>query len=201
MAIDTIERIVEETGNDADFVRVPGYLHARVGQMLDPQDVASLRKDAELARSFGFEATFTEIAPYSGMPAVQFAQQAKFHPRKYLKGLLTVIQQQGGVVFENTAFESVDDGDPMTVHANGPQDPLQVSGHRDPQSLDGQERRADGGFVSNKAGAVHQLRHWGLACRSARSPRARIGTPTIRMSTCGSISTTIINTPSSVART
>jgi glycine/D-amino acid oxidase-like deaminating enzyme/nitrite reductase/ring-hydroxylating ferredoxin subunit len=119
VAIDTIERIAEETGNDADFVRAPGYLHARVGEALDPKVVESLRKDAELARSFGLEATFTEIAPYSNMPAVQFAQQAKFHPRKYLKGLLTVIQQQGGLVFENTSFESVDDGDPMTVHANG----------------------------------------------------------------------------------
>ncbi len=83
------------------------------------RDVVSLRKDAELARSFGFDATFADIAPYSNMPAVRFAQQAKFHPRKYLKGLLTVIQQQGGLVFENTAFESVDDGDPMTVHASG----------------------------------------------------------------------------------
>jgi len=50
---------------------------------------------------------------------VQFAQQAKFHPRKYLKGMLTVLQQQGGAVFENTPFESVDDGEPMTVHAGG----------------------------------------------------------------------------------
>ncbi len=119
VAIDTIERIVEETGNDAEFVRVPGYLHARIGRELDPKDVQALRKDAELARSFGFDATFTEIAPYSAMPAVQFSQQAKFHPRKYLKGLLTVIEQQGGLIFENTAFESVDDGDPMTVRANG----------------------------------------------------------------------------------
>ncbi|HEY5756429.1 MAG TPA: FAD-dependent oxidoreductase [Steroidobacter sp.] len=119
VAIDTIERIAEETGNDADFVRVPAYLHGRVGQAPDPKDVALLRKDAELAQSFSFDATFVDRAPYSNTPAVRFEQQARFHPRKYLKGLLTVIQQQGGMVFENTAFESVDDGDPMTVHASG----------------------------------------------------------------------------------
>ncbi len=119
VAIDTIERIVEETGNDAEFVRVPGYLHARIGQMPHPREIEALKKDAELAQSFGFDATYADSLPYSNMPGVQFAQQAKFHPRRYLKGLLTVIQQQGGLVFENTAFESVDAGDPMTVHANG----------------------------------------------------------------------------------
>ncbi|GFE90715.1 FAD-dependent oxidoreductase [Steroidobacter agaridevorans] len=119
VAIDTIERITEELGGDAEFVRVPGYLHARIGQPLDPKDVEGLRKDAELAQSFGIDATFADRTAYSNMPGVRFAQQAKFHPRRYLKGLLTVIQQQGGLVFENTAFESVDDGDPMTVHANG----------------------------------------------------------------------------------
>jgi glycine/D-amino acid oxidase-like deaminating enzyme/nitrite reductase/ring-hydroxylating ferredoxin subunit len=119
VAIDTIERIAEELGNDAEFVRVPGYLHARIGQAPDPKDVDSLRKDVELAQSFGFDAAFVDRAPYSSTPAARFAQQAKFHPRKYLKGLATVVQQQGGLIFENTAFESVDDGDLMTVHANG----------------------------------------------------------------------------------
>jgi glycine/D-amino acid oxidase-like deaminating enzyme/nitrite reductase/ring-hydroxylating ferredoxin subunit len=118
VAIDTIERIVEETGGDADFARVPGYLHAPIGQ--DPaHHIESLRQDADLARSLGFEATFLEHAPYARLPGVRFADQARFHPRKYLKGLLPVIQQQGGLIFENTAFESVTDGERMTVRANG----------------------------------------------------------------------------------
>jgi glycine/D-amino acid oxidase-like deaminating enzyme/nitrite reductase/ring-hydroxylating ferredoxin subunit len=119
VAIDTIERIIEETGNDAEFVRVPGYLHARIGQMPRPRDIEALQKDAELAQSFGFDATYADRTAYSNMPGVRFAQQAKFHPRRYLNGLLSVIQQQDGQVFENTTFESVDDGDPMTVQANG----------------------------------------------------------------------------------
>jgi glycine/D-amino acid oxidase-like deaminating enzyme/nitrite reductase/ring-hydroxylating ferredoxin subunit len=121
VGLDTIEGIAEEIGNDVEFVRVPGYLHTRIGQQVDPKDVETLQKDAELAQSFGFDATFADRTAYSNMPGVRFAQQAKFHPRRYLKGLLGVIQQQGGQVFENTAFESVDDGDPMTVHANGHQ--------------------------------------------------------------------------------
>jgi glycine/D-amino acid oxidase-like deaminating enzyme/nitrite reductase/ring-hydroxylating ferredoxin subunit len=119
IAIDTIERIVEECGNDAEFVRVPGYLHARIGQEPSRKDIETLRKDAELAKSFGFEATFVESTMYGGVPGVRFAQQAKFHPRKYLKGLLAEIQQRGGLVFENTTLQAVEDGDPMLVKASG----------------------------------------------------------------------------------
>ncbi|HEY0681906.1 MAG TPA: FAD-dependent oxidoreductase [Steroidobacter sp.] len=119
VAIDTIETIVETTGNDAQFVRVPGYLHTRIGAEPDRKDIDNLRKDAELAQSFGFDATFTESTPYARTPGIRFAQQAKFHPRLYLKGLLNAIANKGGQVFEHTALQSVEDGDPMIVHANG----------------------------------------------------------------------------------
>ena len=118
LAIDTIESIVEETGADTECARVPGYLHAPIGD--DPgKHVDSLRKDAELARSLGFEATFMEQVPYAGLPGVRFANQARFHPRRYLGALLPAIEQQGGLIFEHTAFEAVNDGEPMTVRANG----------------------------------------------------------------------------------
>lgn len=119
VALDTIESIVEATGNDAEFVRVPGYLHTRIGEEPDRKDIENLRKDAELAQSFGFDATFAETTPYARTPGIRFAQQAKFHPRLYLKGVLNAIVLKGGQVFENTALQSVDDGDPLTVHANG----------------------------------------------------------------------------------
>lgn len=119
VAIDIIEDIAERTGNDAEFVRVPGYLHARIGQAPGDKEVETLRQDAELARCYGLDATFIDSTPYAGMPGIRFAEQAKFHPRRYLKGLLNVIRRQGGLVFENTALESVDDGEPMTVRANG----------------------------------------------------------------------------------
>lgn len=118
-AIDTIEAIAEETGNDVQFVRVPGYLHAPIMRELGRKDIESLHKDAELARSLGFDATLVDQCPFGGVPAVRFSEQAKFHPRLYLKGLLAVIEQQQGLIFENTAFESIEDGERMTAHANG----------------------------------------------------------------------------------
>ena len=99
-------------------MRVPGYLHARIGQEPSRKEIEALRKDAELAQSFGFDASFVTSTSHGGMPGVRFAQQAKFHPRKYLDCLLAEIQQRGGRVFENTPMQSVEDGDPMLVHAN-----------------------------------------------------------------------------------
>jgi glycine/D-amino acid oxidase-like deaminating enzyme/nitrite reductase/ring-hydroxylating ferredoxin subunit len=123
-AIDAIESIVEETGNAAEFVRVPGYFHSPVRQQPSAKDLDMLRKNAQLAASLGFDASFFDSIPYGGVPGVMFSNQAKFHPRRYFRGLLDVIQQQQGLIFENTAYESVDDGEPvtkgaMTVHANG----------------------------------------------------------------------------------
>lgn len=119
VAIDTIERIVEETGDDAEFIRVPGYLHTRIGSKPSRKEIDSLRKGAELAESFGFDAAFVESTPYGGVPGVRFAEQAKFHPRRYLKGLLGEIEQRQGAIFEQTALQAVEAGDPMIVHANG----------------------------------------------------------------------------------
>jgi glycine/D-amino acid oxidase-like deaminating enzyme/nitrite reductase/ring-hydroxylating ferredoxin subunit len=119
VAIDTIERIVEECGNDAEFVRVPGFLHTRIGTEPSRKEIENLRKDAQLAESFGFDAQFVERTRHGGVPGVRFAQQAKFHPRRYLKGLLARIEQRRGAIFEHTAMQSVEDGDPTVVQANG----------------------------------------------------------------------------------
>src|SRR5690349_4694198 len=98
-AIDTIEAIVEATGNDAEFVRVPGYLHVPIGQEPSRKDVDLLRRDAELAAKFGFDVTFVDSMPFGDVPAVRFAEQAKFHPRRYLKGLLADLHRRSGLIF------------------------------------------------------------------------------------------------------
>jgi glycine/D-amino acid oxidase-like deaminating enzyme/nitrite reductase/ring-hydroxylating ferredoxin subunit len=117
LAIDTIEEICKASGADAQFVRVPGYLHAPVGG--DPaKHVSGLRRDAELAGEYGFDATFMNTLEPVQQPAVRFGRQAKFHPRRYLRALLPHIEQRGGRIFENTTFEGVSD-DAMTARVNG----------------------------------------------------------------------------------
>src|SRR5262249_8748777 len=93
-AIDQIHQLVTSEKIDCDFQWVPGYLHQALGESGD-QDRDLLRKDAELAKELGFRAEFVENVPYARRAGVRFADQAKFHPRKYLAGLLKSLPGDG----------------------------------------------------------------------------------------------------------
>jgi glycine/D-amino acid oxidase-like deaminating enzyme/nitrite reductase/ring-hydroxylating ferredoxin subunit len=108
VAMDQIESLVRLRGIQCDFEWVPGYLHQSPFGGGD-KDVDSLHKDAELARELGFEAQFVEQVPYANRPGVQFRNQAKFHPRKYLAGLLEVLRAGGVQVFEHSEVSAVED--------------------------------------------------------------------------------------------
>jgi len=115
-ALDQIYQIVQERKMDCNFRWVPGFLHASLEG--DPADDAkSLLEDAQLAADIGFTAEYVEQAPYAGRPGVRFAQQATFHPLKYLGPLLQSIPGGGSHVFENTEASHID-SEPLTVHAD-----------------------------------------------------------------------------------
>jgi glycine/D-amino acid oxidase-like deaminating enzyme/nitrite reductase/ring-hydroxylating ferredoxin subunit len=115
-AIDQIETTVREEEIACEFTRVPGYLHAPPES--GETERASLREDAELATQFGFDAAFLPTVPVMNQPGVRFPNQAKFHPRKYLAGLLPRIPGAGSHVFEQTEAMEFHDH-PLRVVANG----------------------------------------------------------------------------------
>jgi glycine/D-amino acid oxidase-like deaminating enzyme/nitrite reductase/ring-hydroxylating ferredoxin subunit len=94
---------------------VPGYLHAPLEKGEDESD--SLREDARLANDLGFDARFLDEVPFLRTPGVVFANQAKFHPVKYLRSLLLTLRARGVDVFENTEANSIE-VDPVRVKAN-----------------------------------------------------------------------------------
>lgn len=104
-AIDEIERIVEEEGSDCEFTRVPAYLHVPVDGS-SKKEASSLKKEADLAAKLGFDAVYLNSAPYFNLPAARFANQAKFHPRKYLRSLVEKISGSGSHVFEKSAAKA-----------------------------------------------------------------------------------------------
>ncbi len=101
-AIDEIERIVQEEEIQCEFTRAPGYLHACVNGFSEVE-ISSLEKEARLAAKLGFDATYLERVPYFSVPGVHFPNQAKFHPRKYLRSLVMKIPGNGSHVFEKSA--------------------------------------------------------------------------------------------------
>lgn len=115
-AIDQIVANIQNEDIDCDFRWVPGYLFAAIEGKL--MDITSLKKDAALAREFGFSAEFMDAVPYLAPPGVKIGHQAKFHPLKYLRGLLEKIPGQGSHVFEHTEVGEFCEK-PMVISANG----------------------------------------------------------------------------------
>ncbi len=119
-AIDTIDRIVWREQIKCQFDWVPGYLFNPTTETSgdgnpDEAEPLDLRKEAELANSLGFDAEFLDSIPLFNRPGVMFENQAKFHPRKYLLGLLRLLSSgRGCQVFEQTEIEELE-GAPTTA--------------------------------------------------------------------------------------
>ncbi len=116
-AIDTIESIATRVAADCEFKRVPGYLHVATHESTK-RELDRLGKDCALANELGFSAALADAVPYFEVPGICFENQAKFHPRKYLKSLIEEIDKLGGRIFENTNYEEVIEK-PLAVRANG----------------------------------------------------------------------------------
>lgn len=116
-AIARIDDIVRQHEIDCGFDWVEGYLHLPQGET-GAQDVASLKRDAELAAELGFDATFVDQTPLVGTPGVRIDGQARVHPRRYLAGLAKAIVATGGRIHEHTEADGFSDH-PLSVTANG----------------------------------------------------------------------------------
>lgn len=100
-ALRQIRALVDEEQIACDFATVPGYLHCP-WQETSPHEVARLREDAELAAELDFEATYLDSVPLVKRPGIRFANQAMFHPLRYLAALAKRIEGHGSHVFENS---------------------------------------------------------------------------------------------------
>jgi glycine/D-amino acid oxidase-like deaminating enzyme/nitrite reductase/ring-hydroxylating ferredoxin subunit len=117
-AIAQIETIVREHEIDCGFEWVPGYLHTdALGEPTD-READDLRREAEIATSLGFDARFLPKVPLMDRPGVEFAGQARVHPRKYLAALARAVEGDRSFIFEHSAAEEVRDS-PLSVVAGG----------------------------------------------------------------------------------
>jgi glycine/D-amino acid oxidase-like deaminating enzyme len=110
-----ITRNIRAEEIECDFKWVPGYLHAPLYEDAT-EERDSLQEDADLAAEFGFHAEFVDSVPGLKVPGVRFMHQAKFHPLKYLRGLLTALRAGDCQMFEETEVERVET-EPLSVKA------------------------------------------------------------------------------------
>ncbi|HEU4828574.1 MAG TPA: FAD-dependent oxidoreductase [Gemmatimonadales bacterium] len=94
-AVDRIEEIVRGEGIDCDFERLPGYWFAE-----DADGKKELAEERDAARRAG--AGDVELidripgVPFETAVALRFANQATFHPLKYVSALARAIVRDGG---------------------------------------------------------------------------------------------------------
>jgi glycine/D-amino acid oxidase-like deaminating enzyme/nitrite reductase/ring-hydroxylating ferredoxin subunit len=111
-----VARLVRELRIECDFRRKPNYTYAT-----SPAGLRDVEREVEAARSAGLPVTFTDNLdlPYPISGAVGLAEQAEFHPHKYVLGLAAEVAGDGSQVFEHTRVLAVDQGPPARVMANG----------------------------------------------------------------------------------
>lgn len=116
-AISQIDSSVREHEIDCAFEWVDAYLHAPPGQVKRGVS-ARFEEEVTLATDLGFDATFVPDVPLVAGPGICFDGQARFHPRKYLAGLVRAISDAGGHIYEHSTADEFST-DPLGVKVNG----------------------------------------------------------------------------------
>lgn len=99
-AIQNIQDIIEENHISCDFEKTDAYVYTN-----DPSQVEKIKQEVDCMHQLNFPAEFhKEIPlPVSGiLGAIRFPNQAKFHVRKYLEGLVSACLQNGVSFYEHT---------------------------------------------------------------------------------------------------
>jgi len=107
-AIAEMEQIIEEEKIECDFVHVPAYVYA-----VTDSELEKVQKEIAVCQKLNLPVSFVEkIAdmPFPIKGAIEFADQAYFHPRKYLLALAEQIQVKGGKIFEQTRALNIKTG-------------------------------------------------------------------------------------------
>jgi glycine/D-amino acid oxidase-like deaminating enzyme/nitrite reductase/ring-hydroxylating ferredoxin subunit len=107
-AIDRIEEIQRSEGIDCDFRRLDGFLLAAPGT--DPK---LLERELDACHQVGFRGVaWADSAPVASIGTgrcLRFPGQARFHPLKYLDGLVRCIRRDGGRLFADTPVVTVEE--------------------------------------------------------------------------------------------
>ena len=112
-AIARVEAIVQRENIDCDFRRVDGYLFLHEGG-----DVSELDKELEAAKRAGMKVEKLDRAPVNGFQSgvcLRFADQATFHPLRFINALADAVRRDGGRIFTGTRVTSAEGGKRVTV--------------------------------------------------------------------------------------
>lgn len=111
-AIEELEAIGRKHDLDGDFRRVDGVIYVE-----EETSISKLEKEAEAYQTLGIDGTLLKKGldlPFETSAELVMRNQAEFHPLKYLKGILEVLDEKGVTIYEHTRGKSLD-GDMLTT--------------------------------------------------------------------------------------
>ncbi|MEK3687681.1 FAD-dependent oxidoreductase [Paenibacillus sp. FSL R10-2736] len=118
-ALEWMIATAEELGLSCGLTREPAYLYADMG---DEKTLKQLAAEFEAYSKLGLPGEWLDQVslPLRAGGAIKLPGQARFHPLEYLKGLLQVVLDKGGTVYEHTMIgEKVDTDGHLTLYTEG----------------------------------------------------------------------------------
>ena len=103
---DAVEWVASQ-GIDCDLRPAANYIYTDI-----PEDVESLRDEATAARAAGLPASFVTESPLPVpvLGAVRLDEQAQFHPRRFIAGMVDRLTADGVRIIEGTRVTGVHEG-------------------------------------------------------------------------------------------
>lgn len=114
-SLEKMAEIIEGEDIDCDFHRLPIYIYSESYENLD-----IIKDEFEAAKSLGLPVSYTEDIPlpFKTGPGIKYNNQAQFHPRKYLLGLINDLNSDANYVFEKTRVITIKEGDKKEIITN-----------------------------------------------------------------------------------
>ena len=115
-ALGWVATLVRENAIDCDFEAKANYTYCE-----DRSDLATIEQETEAAARAGLpvELVHDTTLPYEVAGAVRLADQAQFHPRKYLLHLVDELAEGGCLLFDQTRATGLDEASPCRVETTG----------------------------------------------------------------------------------
>ncbi len=115
-AIMNIKNIIENENIECDFEIKSNYVYTT-----DISEVPKIEKEVDIVKSLGFNCKFVNNTslPIKISGAIEFPNQAQFHPRKYMLSLANLILKNNSKIYINTCvFDIKKDKNEYLVFAN-----------------------------------------------------------------------------------
>lgn len=112
-ALDRVEEIQKSESIDCDFRRLDGFLLPA-----SEDDLLLLEQEIEACHKIGFSGVAWDAPPLANEAqnrCLRFPDQARFHPLKYVDGLVRCIRRDGGRLFADTPVVSVEEKRGQTI--------------------------------------------------------------------------------------